>query len=396
MVAKNKKIRKISILYDFLKETGGLERVLFFQAENIRKIYDVNLFFGYVSDKAKEKILSNFKVSKNLSINQFGNSKREIPQLIKYFLNPRLTKIDSDLLISHSYMSTVASFSKNKKDGTPFIAFIHHPPQYLYDRNIKYVNNLPRLFAYILGVFFSPFMRKTDRKAVRAASKILVNSIYTAKRVKEIYGVSPIVLYPPIDKSFKILSPGNYKKTIESLGIENKFILLHGRMIKDKRPDLAIKSFSMLKDKKMNLVISGSIEQEKKIDSLIKDLNISGRVKILGRVSSEELVSLYNSAECFLMTAPKEDFGLTPIEAMACGCPVVAWDDEAGPSETVVEGINGFLAKPYSLNDYTLKIEEALSKRWDKRKIEKSVKKFGSQKISSLLLDEIKEIFDKL
>ena len=89
------------------------------------------------------------------------------------------------------------------------------------------------------------------------------------------------------------------------------------------------------------------------------------------------------------MSAPKEDFGLTPIEAMSCGTPVIAWKDGAGPEETVINGVNGFFAKPYDINDMARKIEKVLDEKWNKEKIRKSIEKFSEPKIKKEFLKAI-------
>ena len=104
------------------------------------------------------------------------------------------------------------------------------------------------------------------------------------------------------------------------------------------------------------------------------------------------MVSLYNRANCFLMSAPLEDFGLTPVEAIACGCPVIAWGDGAGPNETVLKTSAGLIAKPYSLEDYANKINEALLNSWDKRKIADSINHYRQKTVSREFIKLIKKI----
>lgn len=373
-------MKKIVILYDFLKEMGGLERVMFFQANSLRKKFKIILIFGYVSEKDKGEIINNLELNKNIEIEQLGFGRNEIAQLVTTFLFPkRISRIETDMIISHSFMTHQMGHIKNKLNGTPYIAFLHHPPNFLYSRNIKWANNIPRLLGYCGGLFLGPFLKKLDTKAVRNASLVLVNSHYTNKRIKKIYGISSLVVYPPVSSDFKIIKKEIVQKNLRKLKVPNEFIFLHGRIIKDKRPDLAIKAFSKINNS--FLVISGTIEEKRKIKNLIKTLNISDRVKILGKVSKDELVSLYNGASCFLMSAPKEDFGLTPVEAMACGCPVVAWRDGAGPNETIVEKINGFLAKPYDVDDFSKKITICLKKKWKKKDISNSINKFSNENI---------------
>lgn len=395
MEPKNKKIEnnsKIVILYDFLKEIGGLERVMFNQANFLAKEYRPVLVFGYVSDKDMEYITKELGLKKNIEVKQIGKGKNEVVQLILAFTMPsRIKNPKCNLIISHSFMSSKMANKIKKKYGIPYVVFMHHPPNFLYFRNIRWANNVPRLFGYFLGLFLGPLLKRIDKKSVQTANLIIANSNYTSKRVKEIYGVEPLVVYPSVGDEFKVKKEKEAKENLKNLNIPEKFILLHGRIIKDKRPDLAIRAFSQIKNKDVCLVISGTIEEKDKIKSLIDDLKLGKRVRILGKVTREELVSLYSLAKCFLMTAPGEDFGLTPIEAMACGCPVIAWRDNAGPQETVIEGETGFLAAPYDVSDFSKKIEIALEKKWDKKKISSKIKKFSDRFISKQFISLIEK-----
>jgi glycosyltransferase involved in cell wall biosynthesis len=391
---ESEKMKKIIISYDFLKEIGGLERVMFFQANKLSKKYSVELLFGHVENKEKEKIVKELGLNKGINI-ESKNRGREIKNLISGFIFPfRKLSDRSELIISHSFMCSRAAWKRKIKEKTPYGVVLNHPPNFLYDSNLKWANNLPRKFAYVLGLFGKPILKKIDKKSVKNADFIISNSKYTSNRVKKIYGINSEIVYPVLTREFKIISKKEIKRNLEKFNLRTKFVLLHGRMIKDKRPDLAVKAFYLLsnKIKDLDLVISGTIEEEKKIKKLITDLGIEKKVKISGKVSKEELVSLYNCAECFLMSAPKEDFGLTPIEAMACGTPVVAWKDGAGPEETVIEEENGFLAKPYSIEDFSKKIEICLNKRWNKEKISKSVDKFSERNIEKKLFEIVEKV----
>ncbi len=386
--------KKIILGYDFLKELGGLERVMFFQANSLYKLYNVELIFSYISDKNCGKIIQELNLNKKIPIRQISKGKSEILQYITSLLFPkRLTKIKSDLIISHSFMYSIMAMKNKKKNNTPYVVNLCHPPNFLYNTGLKWANNLPRKFAYFLGLIFRNHFRNLDKKAIRNADAVIAISKYTAKRVNEIYGINPTIIYPMLAKDFKIINEKEALKNLEKFKLKKPYILLHGRMISDKRPDLAIKAFSKTaKDNNVDLVISGTIEEEEKMKNLIKSLGIDKKVHILGRVSNEELVALYNSAECFLMSAPKEDFGLTPIEAMACGCPVVAWKDDAGPQETINNGKTGYLAEPYSIDDFSGKINLCLRTKFNKKEISKSVNKFSEENVKKEFLKVIKGV----
>lgn len=386
--------KKIIIGYDFLKELGGLERVMFFQANSLYKLYNVELIFSYVSDKNCGKIIKELNLNEKIPIKQISKSKSEILQYITSLLLPkRLTKIKSDLVISHSFMYSIMAMKNKEKNNIPYVVNLYHPPNFLYDTSLKWANNLPRKFAYFIGLLFGKYLRNLDKKAVKNADAVISISKYTTKRVNEIYGVKPKILYPMLANDFKIIKNDKALIHLERFKLKKPYILLHGRMIKDKRPDMAIKAFNIVQKKlDVDLVISGTIEEEENIKELIKNLGIEKKVHILGRVSNEELVALYNMARCFLMSAPKEDFGLTPIEAMACGCPVVAWKDGAGPEETIYENKTGYLAKPYSIEDFADKIILCLKYKLNKKEISKSVSKFAEENIKKEFLKIISNI----
>src|SRR3989344_9322404 len=144
----------------------------------------------------------------------------------------------------------------------------------------------------------------------------------------------------------------------------------------------------------LELIISGKIEKnyENNLKALIKKLKLEKKVRMLGRVSEDKLIRLYNEARVFVLTAPKEDFGIVPIEAMSCGTPVIAWGDGAGPTETVIEKINGFLAKPYDIKDLSEKIKKALKTKWNKDGIRKTTKRFSDDYQSKIFNKEIEKI----
>jgi glycosyltransferase involved in cell wall biosynthesis len=188
-------------------------------------------------------------------------------------------------------------------------------------------------------------------------------------------------MYPTKNENFKILK---IKK--------RDFIYAHGRVIPDKKFEYIIETMKYLPNQK--LIISGSISKdyENKLTNLIKKLRLQNRIKILGRISEEKLIKLYNEAKIFVLTAPNEDFGIVPIEAMSCGTPVVAWNDGAGPTETIIENTNGFLAKPYNIDDLTDKIKKALKTDWNRNKIRKTTEKFSETNQSKIFNNEIKNI----
>ena len=350
-------MKKLAMIYDFLKELGGLERVMFFQANKLKQYANVELLFSYISDEDKDRITNELELDSSIKPKQIGKINNETLQLALSFLFPsRLIKIKSDLIISHSFMASRMACQKKKLDGTPYIAMLYHPPNFLYSNVEGWANTNARFFAKFLGIFFKDRLKKIDKECVRGANIVIAISEYTAKRVKEIYGLNPVIVYPHISGFFKPMKKSEKEHFLKSNNIKNKFLLAHGRIIPDKNYKMLLDVIKEIKH--IDLVISGNIEENyrKELNEKIKELGLENRARILGRISKDDLLGYYNSAELFLMPAKKEDFGLTIVESIACGCPVIAWNDNAGPNE-IINSENGLLAKPYNLSDFLFKIK---------------------------------------
>ena len=371
-------MKKVAIIYEFLSEIGGLERVMINNYKWLKDKYDVFLGFSYIDKEIeKNEIYNNIKIKK---ISAFPINKESL-SVMWFCINPFIKRLKVDLAISNSFLTSYYCYRKN----IPYIIYLHHPPNFLYFQSRQeekdWINSPKRFLAWLGGKLIGNWLRNLDKKCVKNARLLFVNSNYAKKRIKEIYNKDAVIVYPPKNESFKIL---NIKK--------KDFIYSHGRVIPDKKVEYVIEAMKHLPEN--NLIISGKIEKsyENKLKELIRKLKLEKRIKILGKISEKELVRLYNEAKVFVLTAPKEDFGIVPIEAMSCGTPVVAWDDRAGPAETVIENVNGFLAKPYDTKDLAENIKKAFNKKWDKNKIRKTTEKFSDKVQSKIFLNEIKTI----
>ena len=136
-------------------------------------------------------------------------------------------------------------------------------------------------------------------------------------------------------------------------GISKPFILSVGTLEKRKNLPFLIRTFAQIKKKNFPhvLVIAGKKGWKyEDIFSTVKELNLTGSVLFLNHVSLQELVYLYNTADLFVYPSLYEGFGLPPLEAMACGCPVVASNTSSLPE---VVGDTGYLSSPYDLEKFT-------------------------------------------
>lgn len=382
--------KKIAIVYDFFSEYGGIERVMISQAKILKKCgYDVYFAFAYVDEKLKKERLRGFKV---IEYSKFLIKNEALQICLSVLKNNIINKFkDFRLLICHSFPASYLACRIKKKFNIPYILFMHHPPQFLYNADLSWAkNSFKRKFAFTIGNIFRKPLRKFDGHCVKNASTYLVASKTVQGIIKGVYGVMGEVIYPPFDKRFKIKK--HDLKDLSKYGIKENYVLGSGRIIKHKRFDYLIRAFSKLSYKNIKIVLAGKYEEKEK--KRLEDLAVKNKVKLvfLGPLEIDELKKLYNLAKVVVLTCPKEWFGLVPVEAMACGCPVIAWKDNFGPEETIIENKNGFLVEPYNIKKMADSINHAINKKWNKEEIRKTAERFSEKRMEKKILRHTKNL----
>ncbi|HJX02492.1 MAG TPA: glycosyltransferase family 4 protein [Candidatus Bathyarchaeia archaeon] len=358
---------KIGILYSHLKELGGAERVILKQVDMFRKQgHEADCYFAYVDKNLRKESANPHCYTKS-----YFNSLIPNNPLTRIILSIPLAPLtlsaiaDEEVLICHGYGPAPWIGYLNKKiRGTSYISYIHSPPRFLYlnpaERALWRFNDV-RETIFKLSRIMGPALKEIDYHSVVNSDIVLANSHFTAKRIRNIYGIDAGVCYPPVDiETFNILEEPVIKELRKSFGWP--LILSTGRIVAVKRWEwlMEIMSYIARDFPSAMLAITGEISKEnnKYINKLLKTakkLNIEKNIKFLGFKSQHELVELYNVADAYVYSVPREDFGLGPVEAMACGTPSVVWNDGGGPCETVIDGRTGFKAEPYDTEDFAEK-----------------------------------------
>lgn len=310
---------KIAIFHNFMDNIGGAEMVCLTLARELNAdIYTTNI------DKEKIRKMG-FAGIKVISI---GSVPLEAPfrqQMALFrFRILNLGKKYDFYIIGGDW--AVSGAVRNK----PNLWYVHSPPRelwdlYAYTRNgiVKWYNRWP----FDFWVFWNRFLYK---KYVKEVENIVCNSKNVKARIHRFLGRNAEVVYPPIDTSlFKYWKNGNFWLSVN-------------RLITHKRIDLQMHAFKSLP--KEQLVVVGSFEQSahfQRYVSYIKKIAPSN-VKIFNWVDSDTLKELYSACRGFITTAKDEDFGMTAVEAMAAGKPVIA-PNEGGYRESVIDGVTGRL-----------------------------------------------------
>ncbi len=238
-----------------------------------------------------------------------------------------------DLLIS---TSSAAIKGLKAPRGVRHVCYCHAPARYLWSIADEYQASAHEGVAGTLRSLglraFGPVLRAWDRRTAQCpphgtVDVFLANSTATAGHVRRCYGRESAVLFPPVRTDFFI---PDLSKPREN------FWLIAGALEPYKRTDLAIRAAALSSTR---LVVVGDGTQRRALESLARGLGAP--VEFLGRVGDERLRELYRTARLFLFPQI-EDFGITAVEAQACGCPVVA-RRMGGALDTVVDGVTGSL-----------------------------------------------------
>ncbi len=197
------------------------------------------------------------------------------------------------------------------------------------------------------------YIRKT-RRYISFADKVVVPSEYFKNIIRDnyYYDESKIVIYPSGGVDTSIFKDADKKEALERLNLKSKYkyVGFASRIEANKGYDIYLRFIKELeKDKKIanyRFLIVGTGSEENKLNSLIKDLSLEKYVEVRSMLELKELVDFYNSLDVFIFPTYRrsESLGLVGLEAMSCGCFVIA-SDNYGPSSYIKNNKNGFTFK---------------------------------------------------
>lgn len=209
--------------------------------------------------------------------------------------------------------------------GQVHICYCHSPIRYAWDLYHQYLreSGLAKGLKGFIAKSMLHYVRMWDYTTANRPDHYIANSGYIARRIKKVYNREASVIYPPVD--------------VENFSVSTKkedFYLTASRLVPYKKVDLIVEAFAKQPDKK--LIIIGDGPDAKKIKS-----KITNNIEFMGYQPFEVLKDHMQRARAFVFAA-EEDFGIIPVEAQACGTPVIAFG-KGGACETVVEGVTGVL-----------------------------------------------------
>ena len=330
---------KIALVHDQLQEFGGAERVLV----SLKKIFpESHVFTSFYNPKSLGSHAQKFKDWKIIT-----SWADKVPFLKKIysplrFITPLIwesfdfSKYDLVISSSGAYMSKGA-ITKLK---TLHISYIHHQPKYLYYYETPTQWQKHKLIK-IYGNIINHDLRIWDYVASQRPNYLIVNSLETQKRIEKFYRRKSTVIYPPVEIP-KTININNFKSNTK-----NYYITL-SRLSRPKHIDVLIKAANKMK---FNLKIIGAGRDEKRLRQ------IAGKTcEFIKSIPDNEFSEIFKYAKAFLFASVDEEFGISPIEALGYGVPVIAYSS-GGLKETIINGKNGYLFNKLNENSLIEKIK---------------------------------------
>ena len=320
---------KVALIHDHLAQDGGAEKVLKVFAEMFPEAPIYTLLY---EQKHADKYFKGRHIETSIIQRLPGGVKHYqwympfMPMAVEFF----------DLSGYDVVISDASAFAKGviTSPDTLHICYCHTPTRYLWDYTHQYINELKynKYLKKIISLILN-YIRMWDRQAADRVDKYIANSKNIQQRISKYYRRDSFVIYPPVE--------------IDQFHISNEagdYYLIGGRLAPYKRVDIVIEAF-----KKLNSPLDkgGSMGNYKlkifgdgvDMERLKKIAGDNPSIEFLGRVDDKKRAELYSGCKAFI-NPQEEDFGITVIEAMASGRPVIAYR-KGGAIETVIEGKTG-------------------------------------------------------
>ena len=358
---------KVAIVHDWLVVSGGAEKVLqqmlaCFPRADIFTIVDFLEDRSFIKDRA---VHSSFIQKLPFARKRYRSYLPLMPLAIEQF-----DLSGYDLILSSSY-----AVAKGVLVGPDqlHVSYVHSPIRYAWDLQHQYLkeSGLASGFKSILARVLLHYIRGWDARSANGVDCIVANSHYIARRIKKAYQRDSTVIYPPVDVSGFLV--GTHK---------DDFYLTASRMVPYKRMDLIVKAFSKTPERR--LVVIGDGPDMAKIKAVA-----GPNVQIMGYQPFTVLRDHLQRARAFVYAA-EEDFGISIVEAQACGTPVIAFG-KGGALESVIgyprERSTGVFFREQTLESLLEAVDcfERNSRRFEPRACRANAERFSAENFRAAL-----------
>lgn len=311
---------RVAVCHEWITTYGGSEQV----AARIATALKAERIFSYtVEPRLATRLFPGRPVTAISRVGQTGFTRRRWQWLLPFMPRAwkRLDLDPFDLVVTSSHSCVNAIRVRRGRH----VSYCHTPMRYAWQWRDE-IRRIPLPFRPIWPAI-AALLRAQDRGWARGVDLFIANSRYVAERIQRSYGRDAQVIYPPIDTDFWTPGEDQY---------QGSFFLCAGRLVAYKRTDICIQAAAQAG---VPLVVAGDGPELPRLRRLAKGNDVT----FVGRPTGEGLRDLYRRARA-LVFAGIEDFGMTLVEAQACGTPVIAFD-AGGAKEAVIDGKTGILFK---------------------------------------------------
>ncbi len=363
---------RVALVHDYIKEYGGAERVL----EALTEAYpDAPIYTAFYKKGSPAYERFKHKKIRTSWVHYIPGFSTKLHSPLRFLAPIIWGGFDFskyDVVISSASWYVTKGFPNKGKAIE--VCYCHTPPRWLYGykTSVEWQRFWP---IKIYGMVIGHFMRQYDFNAAQRVDHFVANSKEVQARIEKFYRRESTVIYPPVSlPKIPKIQKGDYY-----------FIV--SRIVGAKGIDMAVEA---ARRHGFTLKIAGAAAG---YYTGLKDMQETApeNVEFLGRVSDEELVKLYAGAKAFIATATDEDFGITPVEAMVCGTPVIAYHG-GGYKETVIEGKTGVFFHESSADALVQAVRKFEKLKLEPKDCRKQAEKFSKERF----LKEIKAFVQKV
>jgi glycosyltransferase involved in cell wall biosynthesis len=271
-----------------------------------------------------------------------------------------------DLVVSTSHCVAKSAIAPA---GALHLCYCHSPMRYAWDQFDSYFG--PAQVGWLRSAALRKVMdrlAKWDAATAGRVHRFVANSQYVADRIRRYYNRGSVVVYPPVDTEFYQPDPARRP---------DPYFLIVSALVPYKRVDVAIEA---ARRTGTALRIVGRGPEERRLRAGAGD-----ETQFLGWRQDDEIRRLYQGCTAVLMPGV-EDFGMVPVEAMACGRPVIALG-EGGATESVLDGTTGILVRDRSVDSFAGALRDASTREFDSAAIRRHAERFSTARFTKEIVD---------
>lgn len=358
---------KIAIVHDQLNQFGGAEKVVL----AISEIYpNAPIFTSVFNGRAKTYFKRKYIITSFL---------QKLPKFFRFQWFLPLLPISFERFDLKGYdvvITSSASFAKGVLTdiNSVHICYCHTPTRFLWTESQEYIDSIdiPNVIKRILPIIIS-YLRQWDFLAAQRVDKFIANSKFVAERIRKFYKRDAKVIYPPVEiEKFKISEDKGY-------------YLIISRLRPYKKIDIAIEACNELK---LPLKIIGEGTEYKKLKKIA-----GPTIEFLGFVSEKLKIELLSNCKA-LIYPQEEDFGISAVEALASGKPVIAYKG-GGVLEIIKDKVSGIFFEEQTWESLADALVNFNSNEFDSYKLRELSKKFSKEVFKKEIFEFIKKTYEE-